>query len=186
MDDKKPPGILRALGLFSKPSSKFEETWGTLRFARCSRWRWDSTNDHEWYKQTAMAATAELLLVGAFVEFQLDLHHFSIGRDPHMPEQSCLHTVRYVGSGGPLPNKKAGHILVDINTPAKCGQRLANLSEKGSEIRLIVYPAAFHDFDVPAAKPGTVYFGHRLEYSASATAQANKDVDSFLRQELRN
>ncbi|MCR6727119.1 DUF2384 domain-containing protein [Agrobacterium fabrum] len=49
------------------------------------------------------------------VEFQLDLHHFSIGRDPHMPEQSCLHTVRYVASGGPLPNKKAGHILVDIN-----------------------------------------------------------------------
>ncbi len=33
-----------------------------------------------------------------------------------MPEQSCLHTVRYVASGGPLPNKKAGHILVDINS----------------------------------------------------------------------
>lgn len=46
VDDKKPTGILRALGLFSKPSSKFEETWGTLRFAGCSRWRWDS----KWYK----------------------------------------------------------------------------------------------------------------------------------------
>lgn len=50
VDDKKPTGIRRALALFSKPSSKFEETWGTLRFAGCSRWRWDSTNDHEWYK----------------------------------------------------------------------------------------------------------------------------------------
>ncbi|MEH0293423.1 hypothetical protein V6R98_14565 [Agrobacterium sp. CCNWLW71] len=50
VDDKKPTGILRALGLFSKSSSKFEETWSTLRFAGCSRWRWDSTNDHEWYK----------------------------------------------------------------------------------------------------------------------------------------
>lgn len=50
VDDKKPTGIIRALGLFSKPSSKFKETWGTLRFAGCSRWRWDSTNDHEWYK----------------------------------------------------------------------------------------------------------------------------------------
>lgn len=50
VDDKKPTGILRVLGLFSKPSSKFEGTRGTLRFAGCSRWRWDSTNDHEWYK----------------------------------------------------------------------------------------------------------------------------------------
>ncbi|WP_333900116.1 hypothetical protein [Agrobacterium pusense] len=50
VDDKKPKGIRRALALFSKRSSKFEETWGTLRFAGCSRWRWDSTNDHEWYK----------------------------------------------------------------------------------------------------------------------------------------
>lgn len=50
VDDKKPKGIRTALALFSKPSSKFEETWGTLRFAGCSRWRWDGTNDHEWYK----------------------------------------------------------------------------------------------------------------------------------------
>lgn len=76
--------------------------------------------------------------------------------------------------------------LDDWGPPAKCRQKLTNLSEKGSEIRLIVYPGAFHDFDVPTAKPGTVYFGHRLEYNASATVQANKDVDSFLQQELRN
>lgn len=50
VDDKKPTGIRRALALFSKSSSEFEETRGTLRFAGCSRWRWDSTNDHEWYK----------------------------------------------------------------------------------------------------------------------------------------
>lgn len=50
VDDNKPKGILRALDVFSKPGSKFEETRGTLRFAGCSRWRWDSTNDHEWYK----------------------------------------------------------------------------------------------------------------------------------------
>ncbi|WP_286170018.1 hypothetical protein [Rhizobium sp. NFACC06-2] len=50
VDEKKPTGIRRALALFSKPSSKFEETLGTLRFAGCSRWRWDSANDHDWYK----------------------------------------------------------------------------------------------------------------------------------------
>lgn len=48
--DKKPSGILRALNLFSKTGPKFDETWGTLSFIGCSRWRWDDTNDHEWYK----------------------------------------------------------------------------------------------------------------------------------------
>ncbi|MBB2704645.1 MULTISPECIES: hypothetical protein [Rhizobium] len=48
--DRKPRGILRALSLFSKTRPMFEEAWGTLRFVGCSRWRWDSTNDHEWYK----------------------------------------------------------------------------------------------------------------------------------------
>lgn len=48
--DEKPTGILRALNLFSKAGPKFDETWGTLRFIGCSRWRWDDTNDHEWYK----------------------------------------------------------------------------------------------------------------------------------------
>ncbi|MBY3217078.1 hypothetical protein HFO21_22425 [Rhizobium laguerreae] len=50
VQEKKPTGFLRALSLFSKTRPKFDETWGTLRFVGCSRWRWDSTNDHEWYK----------------------------------------------------------------------------------------------------------------------------------------
>lgn len=48
--DKKPSGILRPLNLFAKAGPKFDETWGTLSFIGCSRWRWDDTNDHEWYK----------------------------------------------------------------------------------------------------------------------------------------
>ncbi|MCF1450181.1 dienelactone hydrolase family protein [Agrobacterium vitis] len=76
--------------------------------------------------------------------------------------------------------------LDDWGPPVKCQERLTHLSGKGPEIRLVVYPGAFHDFDVPTAKPGTVYFGHQLQYSASATAQAAKDVDGFLREELQN
>jgi dienelactone hydrolase len=76
--------------------------------------------------------------------------------------------------------------LDDWGPPARCQQRLTHLSGKGPEIRLVVYPGAFHDFDVPTAKPGTVFFGHRLQYSASATAQSDKDVDAFLRDELGN
>ncbi|MGO4569950.1 dienelactone hydrolase family protein [Rhizobium sp. 2YAF20] len=76
--------------------------------------------------------------------------------------------------------------LDDWGPPALCRQRLAHLSGKAPEIQLDVYPGAYHDFDVPTAKAGTVYFGHRLEYSAAATAQSTKDVEAFLRKQLGN
>lgn len=76
--------------------------------------------------------------------------------------------------------------LDDWGPPAQCRQRLTHLSGKGPEMQLDVYPGAYHDFDVPTAKAGTVYFGHRLEYSAAATAQSTKDVEAFLRKKLGN
>jgi dienelactone hydrolase len=74
----------------------------------------------------------------------------------------------------------------DWGPPALCRQRLTHLSGKGPEIQLDVYPGAFHDFDVPTVKAGTVYFGHRLEYSAAATKQSIQEADDFLRKELGN
>jgi len=50
MRDKERLGMAKALSLFSKASPKFDEAWGTLSFIDCTRWRWDGTNDHEWYK----------------------------------------------------------------------------------------------------------------------------------------
>ncbi len=76
--------------------------------------------------------------------------------------------------------------LDDWGPPALCRQRLENLSGSGPEIRLNVYPGAAHDFDVPTAKTGTVYFGDKLEYDAAATAQSNRDVSVFLRNEMGN
>lgn len=43
-----------------------------------------------------------------------------------------------------------------------------------------------HDFYVPTADAGTVYFGHKLEYDAAATAQSNRDVVAFRRNEIGN
>ena len=43
--------ILRSLKLFSDTGPRSDETWGTLNLIDCSRWRWDDTNDHEWYKE---------------------------------------------------------------------------------------------------------------------------------------
>lgn len=76
--------------------------------------------------------------------------------------------------------------LDDWGPPARCRERLTHFSGKGPEIQLRVYPGAYHDFDVPATKTGIVYFGHRLEYNAAATAQSQKDVEDFLRKELEN
>ncbi len=50
VQDKKRSGIFGSLNPFSKADPKRDETWGTLSFIGCTRWRWDSTNDHEWYK----------------------------------------------------------------------------------------------------------------------------------------
>lgn len=76
--------------------------------------------------------------------------------------------------------------LDDWGPPAQCQKRLKHLSGKGPEIKLVIYPGAFHDFDVPTAKPGTIYFGHRLQFSASATAKSAEDLNGFLQKELGN
>lgn len=76
--------------------------------------------------------------------------------------------------------------LDDWGPPALCRQRLAHLSGRAPKIQLDVYPGAYHDFDVPTTKAGTVYFGHRLEYNTAAAAQSTKDVEAFLRKELDN
>jgi hypothetical protein len=47
---KKPSGFLSLLYLVSEARPKFDEAQGALHFTGCSRWRWDDTNDHEWFK----------------------------------------------------------------------------------------------------------------------------------------
>lgn len=74
--------------------------------------------------------------------------------------------------------------LDDWGPPALCRQRLQNLSGKGPEIQLNVYSGAYHDFDVPTAKVGTIYFGHKLEYNVTASEQSERDVSAFLRNEI--
>jgi dienelactone hydrolase len=49
----------------------------------------------------------------------------------------------------------------------------------GVPIRLIVYPGAYHAFDIPI--PDALdYFGHHLEFNRAATDQAIDDVRNFL------
>jgi dienelactone hydrolase len=69
-------------------------------------------------------------------------------------------------------------------TPAWACQRLAAYPRlPGAELRLKVYPHAFHVFDVD--KPPRRYFGHELEYNADATANAKREIQDFFARHLQ-
>src|SRR5579872_1325712 len=69
-------------------------------------------------------------------------------------------------------------------TPAWACERLAAYPRlPGPELRLKVYPRAFHVFDVE--KPPRRYFGHVLEYNAEATANAKREIQDFFARHLK-
>jgi dienelactone hydrolase len=51
---------------------------------------------------------------------------------------------------------------------------------EGVPIRLIVYPDAYHSFDVPSLKAPIEYFGHHLEFSQPATDRSIGALRAFL------
>ena len=52
-----------------------------------------------------------------------------------------------------------------------------------SLVTLVVYPGAYHSFDVPRSQ-GQSYFGHWLEYNAAAAEAASEEVRRFLAEHL--
>ena len=71
---------------------------------------------------------------------------------------------------------------LDDWTPARACRAWTARRTGGSPVRLIVYPGAYHSFDVPRA--GRRYFGHWLEYNAAAAAMAADEVKRFLAEHL--
>jgi len=51
---------------------------------------------------------------------------------------------------------------------------------EGAVVRLVVYPGAYHGFDLPAFKTPVQYLGHHLEFSQSATDQSTDALREFL------
>jgi dienelactone hydrolase len=45
---------------------------------------------------------------------------------------------------------------------------------EGAPIQLIVYPNAYHGFDLPNLRTPVTYFGHHLEYDKEVTDQASE------------
>ena len=72
---------------------------------------------------------------------------------------------------------------LDDWTPAAACRRIEERRSEGNPVKLIVYPGAYHSFDVPRA--GRRYFGHWLEYNAAAAEQAKDEVRAFLARHLQ-
>jgi dienelactone hydrolase len=50
----------------------------------------------------------------------------------------------------------------------------------GLPMKLIVYPGAYHSFDVPALKTPVQLLGHHLEFNQAASDQSAGAVREFL------
>jgi dienelactone hydrolase len=50
----------------------------------------------------------------------------------------------------------------------------------GIPVRLVVYPGAYHDFDVPALQTPVQYFGHHLEFNQTAMEASVDALREFL------
>jgi dienelactone hydrolase len=68
-------------------------------------------------------------------------------------------------------------------TPAvPCVENATRVQQAGAAVLWIVYPGAYHGFDVP--RPGRMYFGHYLDYNPWAARDAEARVRTFLAQYL--
>lgn len=76
--------------------------------------------------------------------------------------------------------------LDDYTPPGACHRvadrqsRMAQDKENEVPMRLIVYPGAYHAFDVPSLRIGRQFLGHWLQYNEDASGRSIEEVRSFL------
>lgn len=76
---------------------------------------------------------------------------------------------------------------LDDWTPAiDCERWMALRAGKGAPVKLLVYPGAYHAFDVPTLRAGRRLFGHWLKYDADAAARSISEMHDFLASQLSN
>jgi dienelactone hydrolase len=74
---------------------------------------------------------------------------------------------------------------LDDWTPAKdCEHWRVWRAGKGAPVKLVIYPGAYHAFDVPALRGGIRLFGHWLKYDADAAARSISEMHDFLAAQL--
>jgi dienelactone hydrolase len=71
----------------------------------------------------------------------------------------------------------------DVTPMADC-RRLAERPENRSDVRLVVYPGAYHGFDNPSFTGGARLFGMLLKYDQNAAEESKSELRDFLAAKL--
>ena len=113
-------------------------------------------------------------------------------------EQASKNKFRAVAAFYPVCSAVKGPMTVptlimtgesDDWTPAEACRKLVNgqddfgisrQKDEGVPIQLIVYPGAYHAFDLPMLQTPIKYFGHHLEFNKSVTDQSVDALREFL------
>ncbi len=75
--------------------------------------------------------------------------------------------------------------LDDWTPAADCSNKIASWGNDGPPVELVVYPGAYHGFYYPHLQPGTILFGHWVEYNAAAADNADHRLHQFLDRHLK-
>jgi alpha-beta hydrolase superfamily lysophospholipase len=74
---------------------------------------------------------------------------------------------------------------LDDWTPAKdCERWMERRAGKGAPVKLVIYPGAYHAFNVAAFRDGMRSYGHWVKYDADAALRSVLEVHDFLATEL--
>jgi dienelactone hydrolase len=75
--------------------------------------------------------------------------------------------------------------LDDWTPAAECTSKIASWGNDGPPVELVVYPGAYHGFYYPHLQPGTILYGHWVEYNAAAADNADYRLHRFLDRQLK-
>ena len=63
-------------------------------------------------------------------------------------------------------------------------RRMERRAGKGAPVKLVIYPGAYHSFDLPNVGNGRQFFGHWLKYDADAAQRSVLEMREFLAAQL--
>jgi dienelactone hydrolase len=124
---------------------------------------------------SSQGATVALKLASTYEDI------FDVPRDPR-----SIAAVAYYPMCGAMTEDLIRPALILIGelddwTPAKdCKLWTKWQVDRGAPAKLVVYPGAYHAFDVSALADGRESFGHWVKYDASAAAGSVREMQNFL------
>jgi dienelactone hydrolase len=72
----------------------------------------------------------------------------------------------------------------DETPPASCERFAQKQTSMGSDVKLVVYPGAYHAFDNPGRTEGKQLFGHWLKFDPDAASRSTVELRDFLQTKL--